>query len=347
MKIVRTAVIGLGRIGWSYHLPSVAAHEGFEPVAVVDPLAERLDEAKQKYNVPGYTDHESMLAAAAPDLVVIASPTPYHAAQALASFEAGCDVFCDKPVATSLEETDRMLAAARAASRKFMAFQPHRLNVECVALMDILRQDLIGPVYMMKAAMARWRRRNDWQAWRNNGGGTLYNYGPHMVDQLLYVTGSRAKRISCSLRCVASLGDADDVVKLLIETDSGVILDMDMNQAAAWPVPAWHVMGQRGGAIYEPATKQWRVHYYRPDELPDLKLQQGLAAEGRNYKVGEIDNWREQVVPVADVEKIDFYQKCYEYFALDAAPFVKPSDTREVMRILAEARRSAAQGAWK
>jgi len=346
MKTLRTALIGLGRIGWQYHLPSIVDNPGFEAVAVVDPLAERRQEARDAYGVPGFEDHASMLSEVRPDLVVIASPTPFHLAQALDAFAAGCDVFCDKPIATCLEDAEKMLDAAEQQGIKFMSYQPHRTHPDYVALLDILGRDLIGTVYMIKAARTRWRRRNDWQAWRKNGGGMLYNYGAHMIDQLLHVTQSRAKTVSCSLRSVATLGDADDVVKAVVETDTGVILDMDINQAAAWPVPKWHVFGHRGGAVYDVQQRAWRLHYYLEGDIEDLSLQQGLAAEGRIYKVGEISNWREEVFPVANYEAVDFYEKCYEYFAMDGAPLVSIAETRELMRVLDECSRKAEEGCW-
>ena len=60
-KTLRTALIGLGRIGWGYHLPNLVKKPGFEPAAVVDTCPERLEEARQKYGVKGYTDYREML----------------------------------------------------------------------------------------------------------------------------------------------------------------------------------------------------------------------------------------------------------------------------------------------
>ena len=48
-KILRTAVSGLGRIAWDFHLPQLCAHDGFHPVAVVDPCRERLAEAQARF----------------------------------------------------------------------------------------------------------------------------------------------------------------------------------------------------------------------------------------------------------------------------------------------------------
>lgn len=76
--MIKTAIIGLGRIGWQFHLPQVVHHSEYSLIAVVDPLKERLDAAKEKYGVRGYTDHQTMLACEKPQLVVIASPTMFH-----------------------------------------------------------------------------------------------------------------------------------------------------------------------------------------------------------------------------------------------------------------------------
>ena len=61
MKSLRTAVIGLGRVGWGYHIPQVAKHEGFELTAVVDPIQDRLEEAQEVHGARGYVDCESLL----------------------------------------------------------------------------------------------------------------------------------------------------------------------------------------------------------------------------------------------------------------------------------------------
>ena len=58
---MKTALIGLGRIGWQYHLPQIVKHEGFELAAVVDTNPERLREAEVAYGIRGYADAAEML----------------------------------------------------------------------------------------------------------------------------------------------------------------------------------------------------------------------------------------------------------------------------------------------
>lgn len=334
MKRLRTIVAGLGRVGWEYHVPQIMRHDGFDLVAVVDPLDDRRAEALSKYDVKGYAEYVPALESEKPDLVVIASPTQFHAAQAIAAFERGVDVYCDKPVAADLVETDSMIASANHHGRRFMVYQPHRATAEVVALKAILAQDLIGPVYMMKRACSNFVRRNDWQAQRRHAGGMLNNFGAHYVDQLLYVNDYAARKVSCQLRTIASLGDADDVVKAVIETMSSVILDVDVNMAAAQPLPPWQVLGRRGSAVLDMQARAWKVRYCREEDFPEVHLQQSLAAEGRRYAPQGAIPWQEAEFPLGDYAPVDFYQECYNYFALDKAPFVPLSQTRELMRVL-------------
>ena len=343
MKTLRTAVIGLGRIGWQFHVPQVARHDGFDLVAVVDPLQERLDEAKTKFGVKGYADCDELLDAEKLDLAVIASPTKFHVAHAEAAFQHGYDVFCDKPMAPSFEDASRMIDSMKRHGRKLMIYQPHRATVETVALREILRKNLIGPVYMIKSARVAYARRNDWQAFREHGGGMLNNYGAHYIDVCLCISESRAKRVACTLRTIASLGDADDVVKALIETENGIILDIDINMASAHSMLPWQILGKFGSLVLDEKQKAWRARFFRPEELDNVKVQKGFAALNRRYGSGETIPWREETFPLSDFRPVDFYEKCYDYFALDGAPFVPISETREVMRVLDLCRRYSSE----
>jgi len=277
------------------------------------------------------------------DLVAIASPTPFHADQAVAAFAHGIDVLCDKPMAATLADADRMIEAMKNAGRKLMVYQPRRCDQVVRSLQAILARGVLGRVYMIRRSWSAFRRRNDWQAFSKHGGGMLNNYGAHVIDQLLYLTGSTASRVSCRLRTVASLGDAEDVVKAVIETRSGVILDIDINMAAALAMPEWFVGGAFGSAMLDKEQAAWRLRYFAPSELSKVSPQQGLAAAGRSYDNGETIPWREELVPLAGYAPVDFYAKCRAYYAGGEPPFVPIEESREVMRVLSECRRRATE----
>ena len=343
MKTLDTAVIGLGRAGWQMHIPAILSNEDFRLTAVVDPLQERLDEAKNEFNTRVYKDCESLFQNERPDLVVIASPTRFHAEQAICSFEHGTEVLCDKPLAPSLTETDHIIDSMKKNGRKLMVYQPHRAYADTVALKHILGQDLIGPVFMIKRAWTRYRFRVDWQAFRKYGGGELINSGAHFIDQLLHLSGSSVKRLSCFLRKVISRGDAEDVAKILIETKNGMILDLDINFASAIPITPFQVFGEHGAIIWDEEMKAWKVRFYHKKQLSGIHLQNSLAATDRSYCDDQDIPWQQTWYPICDFQPVDFYAKCYDYFALDRAPFIPIEETREIMRIIEMCRRDADQ----
>lgn len=340
-KILRTAVSGLGRIAWGFHLPQLCAHEGFDPVAVVDPCRDRLAEASSRFNVKGlYTDFRTMLDEQHPDLVVIASPTVFHAEQAIMAMQSGCDVFCDKPLTPDLAEAEAMLQVARRTGRKLMTYQPHRLNGEARAVRTILDSGKLGKLYLIERHLSNYCRRNDWQAFYKNGGGMLLNYGAHYIDQFLYLTGSKVQRVCCELRRIASLGDADDVVHALITTTTGVLLDLDINQAVALPLPEWRICGQHGSALYQ--NGEWQLRYFAAGSLPPMKADTGLAAAGRRYP-NEPITWQQEILTEMPTDPNVYYRYCYEYYALDQPSFVTGDEVLELMRTLDECRHSAGE----
>lgn len=332
--VLRTAVIGLGRAGWQMHIPQITANAKFNLIAVADPLPERLDEAELKYNTRGYTDCETMFKNESLDLVVIASPTHLHADQAIEAFKNGVDVFTDKPVASSLQETDRMIEAMKLYKRKLMVYMPHRAYAEGVSLKNILDRNLIGKIYMIQRAWSRYRIREDWQAFRKYGGGELKNSGSHFIDQLLYLSGSRFKNIKSYLRKIISAGDAEDFAKILIETENEIILDLTISMAAAYPIPQWQIFGERGSIVYEELSKSWKIKYYLKEEFEGIKAQNSLAAKDRSYCDEQGIPWKEETIPVSDYSPVNYYDKCYEYYCLDKSPFVAIEETRELMSII-------------
>ena len=344
MKILNTALIGLGRIGWDYHLPEIMRHSGFNLIAVADTSEERLREVEETYSIQGYASYLDMYEYAKPELVVIASPTHFHFEHAVQAMERGIDVFLDKPMAVDLNEADEIIELMEKTGRKLMVYQPMRMKPEFRILQEIIKRGLIGRIYMIKGSRTGYIRRNDWQAMKKYGGGMVNNYGAHLIDQMLCLTGSPVRRIMCNLQKVASLGDADDVVKALMETQNGIILDLDINMATAESLTPWMVLGSQGTITLKQGGGQYFFHvrYFYEHELGELVLQNKLAADARSYSNFDKIPWHKEEIPVPAPGLSDgFYDKCYEYYALDKEPFIRVSETREVMRIIDECKKNA------
>lgn len=341
---LRTVLVGLGRIGFGYHGPALRGQRGFELVAAVDPAEERRAEASAAWQVSTHATLEDALAAHRPELVVIASPTSFHAAQARAAFAAGAHVFCDKPVATSLAELDAMLAAGARAGQRFLAYQPARFKPEVAALREVLASGRLGRIHLIKRVRADFVRRSDWQAQRAHGGGLLNNYGSHCLDEILSLLPNEPiERVWCATRTVASVGDAEDVVKATLTGASGVLLDFDISQASALAGPPWEVRGSCGSALYEAASRTWRLRYFDPAEAPVPAPQAGLAAANRSYNPESLP-WHEASVVVPAQSEVDYYERAWKWFARGDSPPVSADESRRLLELIERCRRSSETG---
>lgn len=341
MHIYTVAVIGLGRIAWSSHLPNLTAHpEQFKVIAVVDPMAERCKESQEKFAVPyACSDIDELLRTHKPEIAVVCSPTLYHKDQVIQLMKAGIDVFCDKPAAPCAGDVRAMFDAAKATGRKLMIFQPTRVSAKTTTALEIIRSGKLGKLYQIKYNSSSYVRRSDWQAFRKNGGGMLLNYGAHFVDLMMYLTGERLIPQFCSTACVTTLGDAEDVVKAVLKAPvSGILCDLDISQASAYSPYEIMLRGDLGTAWYQ--GELWHVRYCNPESFQkDLKLCDQFAAPGRKYNQENIQFITEELPAPDKVAPIEsFNQNFYKYLRNEEKPIVPPEDTVALLEILEECR---------
>jgi predicted dehydrogenase len=338
MKRIKTVLAGLGRIGWQYHLPMLQAHPGFELIALVDPLKSRLEEAAAECpNSNLYESFEQMLVCEKPELVVVASPTIFHADQIIRAFGHGADVFAEKPLAMNLHEADKIIHEMRRFKRKLMVYQPRRLDLDCLQAKEIIDSGILGPLQMIKRNIRNYSRRDDWQAMRCYGGGMLNNYGVHYIDQLFHVIDFDFNCEYCDLRRIASLGDADDFFKIILRNPENILAEVEVSQTCAFVVNDWVIEGEYGAAYLSLLEPQWKIRFINSGELQPVKLQRTLAADDRRYPYEKI-SWQEDFQPSEDKPAVDFYDNLYDYLLFDKPPFVKINETRKVMEIIDQAR---------
>ncbi len=339
MKPIKTAVVGLG-MGLNFHIPRIAAHPGFELTAVCDINEEKLREAGEQYGAAKYTDYGRMLDESGVELVVLASPTQFHRDHAVAAMERGVDVFLEKPMAKSLTEAQEIAQVMERTGRRLMIYQPHRTFSDNLAVQDVIRSGLLGRIYLIKRRNGCFFARTNWQAYYKNGGGTLFNHGSHYIDELLYVSSGKPVKVSCVLVKVLATGDADDYFKVLITTNTGVLLDAKMSMSAAINQVPWEVYGDRGSAVYtkdDVGDPLIRVRYFTGDAIEMSKYLPTADVTSTECK----DGWAVRDFPLDNYPAIHIYDKCYEYYAEGKAPFVPVSETLTVMETLERCKAAA------
>jgi UDP-N-acetylglucosamine 3-dehydrogenase len=197
-------------------------------VAFCDPTAARHEEVLRKYpKIRGYTQHRKMLREEQLDIVSICTPNKFHAAAVMDALAAGCHVLCEKPMAMTLAQSDKMIAAAKKARKKLMIGFTHRCLSGPQRCKELLKQKAIGKPFMIRVRFAHGGPYPGWAKgdWFYNksvaGGGAMLDMGFHAIDLCLWLLGP----------ITAVSGRADTLIKK-IEVDDNAVMLLDFKNGA-------------------------------------------------------------------------------------------------------------------
>lgn len=113
MVSLKVGVIGCGSIAQHRHIPEYLLNKQVELVAVCDINEERAAEIAEKYQAQAFTDYKELLKMDELDAVSVCTPNYLHAPISIDALNAGKHVLCEKPMATSKEEAEQMIQAAK------------------------------------------------------------------------------------------------------------------------------------------------------------------------------------------------------------------------------------------
>ncbi len=136
--LLRVGVAGVGVMG-SNHARVLADLAGVKLAGIVDPDRKQRDFVSNALGCPGFTEIEGLLAAGV-DALTIAAPTHLHIELAMAAIERGVHVMVEKPIASSVEEGNAIITAARRAGITLMVGHVERFNPAVAAIKDAIRE---------------------------------------------------------------------------------------------------------------------------------------------------------------------------------------------------------------
>jgi UDP-N-acetyl-2-amino-2-deoxyglucuronate dehydrogenase len=191
---IRFALVGCGRIS-ANHLDAIAAHpDDAELVGVADIDPGSLKRVVARTGAPGFSSLEALLAGCDADIVILATPSGLHAAQAIIVAEAGRHVMTEKPMATRWQDGKRMVQACDAAGVYLFVVKQNRRNPTLQLLKRAVDEERFGPIHMVTVNVF-WSRPQayyDSASWRGTwefDGGAFMNQASHYVDLLDWLVG--------------------------------------------------------------------------------------------------------------------------------------------------------------
>jgi predicted dehydrogenase len=226
MHTVRFGVVGLGGMGLGHCRFVKEVVPEATLTAVCDTHSDRAQSAGEQFGVPHFTDHAAMFRSGLVDAVIIATPHYAHAPVAVSAFEHGLHVLVEKPLCVAVSDGDKMIEAARRASRKFAIGYQHRFRPEVQAARRLIEQGVLGEVRRTLLITAWYRTQayydsGGWRAtWAGEGGGVLINQAPHFIDLWLWFGGMPA-RVWGQTRAALHEIETEDEAFALVEYPNG------------------------------------------------------------------------------------------------------------------------------
>ena len=278
MKKLKIAVIGVGNIS-ECHILAYLANPNVELYAFCDIDPVRLSEKGKLYGVSRlYTSEEEMLRALPElDAVSVCVWNSAHASCTIMALDAGKNVLCEKPMATSAAEAKQMLEAAKRNGKHLQIGFVCRFGRDCAVVVDFRNQGFFGELYYAKATYLR--RNGNPGGWfsdkSRSAGGPLIDLGVHVIDLTRYLMGNplpvsvygatfqkllNRPGIKDSVDYVASgasvdgICDVEDLATALVRYDNGAVLEIETSYSLNLREDRYtqELFGTKGGVKMSP-----------------------------------------------------------------------------------------------
>jgi glucose-fructose oxidoreductase len=252
---VRYAVVGLGHIAQVAVLPAFAhARRNSVLAALVTDDPTKRRQLSRKYRVPGYSYDEYEKCLEEVDAVYIALPNSMHADYSIRAARAGVHVLCEKPMAVTADECERMIDACESNGVKLMV--AYRLHFEEINLnaIDLVRRGRIGQPKFFNSSFSMTVRPGDIRTRRELGGGTLYDIGVYCINAARGLFRAEPKEVvALSVNSgTAKLSEIDESTSAVLRFD-GERIAAFVTSFNADDVAAYRIVGTQGQLHVNPA----------------------------------------------------------------------------------------------
>lgn len=264
----RIGFIGFGGMGGGYHFEVARdrkdACDDLAPVAVYDVRQCQRDLAVER-GLKAYDNLDEFLASDEFDIVVVATPNQFHCELTCKALEAGKHVICEKPVAMSLEEFDKMVETSHRVGKYFFVHQNRRFDTDMLIVKHAVETGRLGKLSSVESAFTGGYMEG-WRTQFNHGGGILYDWGVHLIDQIVYLfslVNDKPVSVYAKLRN-ENLKEVDDNTTVNITFESGATARVWVSGSSSLaPINRWLVCGEMGQLwIPEHYAKNGKLKYW-------------------------------------------------------------------------------------
>ena len=326
---LRVGLLGLGAIAQVVHLPVLHSLEGVTLAGVCDVDRSKATAIANRFGIQQvYKTDDEVFKDPDLDAVIICTPSYLHNAQAIAALEGGKHVLVEKPLAIKADDAEAVLKVAERAGKTLMVAMNNRYRPDIQALKPFAQGGELGNVFLVRGAWLNKKVRIVRPTWRHRketaGGGAMMDLGVQTLDLAMwFLDFPEAKSVFAHMHPGEGM-EVEDTVAIVVRLQNGsaVSLSLSWSLVAERDRHYMRLLGTRGSGSIQPLAVFKELDHGMLDVTPQLP-------PGRENMYTA--SYREELA--------DFIET-----AQGARPYAAPTEQVQLMRIVAAAYQSAAEG---
>jgi len=261
-------IVGLGRISMDHFMPACRISQRSQVTALVSGHREKAEKMAAQYNVPSkniysYENYNQIADNKDIDAVYIALPNSMHAEYTIRAANAEKHVLCEKPMATTVKDSQAMIDACKAANKKLMIAYRCQYEPTNLRAVQLIRDGKLGTIQAIESANGFKEHAGEWRLSRKlAGGGPLMDVGIYSMNACRYLTGEEPVHIAAYASVIDRDGRFNEVeenVSWTMKFPSGVVASCNTTYGAEMP-GFFRVHGSKGMIHMEPAFAYQGLH---------------------------------------------------------------------------------------
>ena len=347
--VYRYAVIGYGFIG-RRHVDTLKTFAQSDCAAVCDINPVRLAEVREKYpDMPVYESAEELFKNEQLDGVIIAANNIAHKPLTVLAAQQGVNIICEKPAALTVADFDEMMEAVNKAGVKFTVHQQRRFDKDFATVKKCYDEGLVGDIYTIQSSLYGFNgNMHDWHIFKAEGGGMLYDWGVHLIDQILYMVPGKLNTVYADVRNVINK-EVDDYFKIILRFENNITAEIELgtyflNDQPNWFERHWFVGGNKGSMHvdkFNPEGAIVRTTRLLENVAHDQDKSAASYGPTRSFGVPAPGLIVSEPLPEVTVEQSDYFVNYFKALDGDEEFLVKPAEVRRVLRVMEACRESA------
>ena len=248
VKIYKLGIIGYGGMAGNHRKQLEHGNVRVQLKGVYDIDSSRLEAAKEQGYV-AYSSKEELLSDSEIDIVLVAATNEVHKELAIEALKAGKHVICEKPVTMNSDELVEIIKVSKECNKVFTIDQNRRVNRDFISMWRAIDKGLIGKPYVIESRVEGSRGvPAGWRAEKEKGGGMMYDWGVHLIDQLMYMVDEKVVNVFCKMYSV-NYPEVDDNFRLTFTFESGLTCHVEISTNNFIKHDRFYVLGTEGTMV--------------------------------------------------------------------------------------------------